>query len=183
LGVGPDACEAVDQPPLARAALGVEEVFKEEAMGEVVGEGGVGFSEAGEVGVGFDGIADIDDEEEGGIVVGDGADVGFGLSFGADEGVVPELGAANAVAFFEFGSGGGADVGFGLFVLFFNALLCFEDEVGFVVEVDKVGRGFSIGVGDGDSAVEDIDVFRIVGCGGMGLGELRASQSLTRKCW
>lgn len=35
-------------------------------MGEVVGEGGVGFAEGGEVGVGFGGVADVEDEEEGG---------------------------------------------------------------------------------------------------------------------
>jgi hypothetical protein len=89
----------------------------------------------------FDRVADIDDEEEGGIVVGDGADVGFGLGLGAQEGVVPELGAADAVAFLELGRGGGGDIGRGLGILLFDALLGFQWDN---------GGGWASGAGEGE---------------------------------
>ncbi len=170
LGIGPDFLEAVEQ---VGTALRIGEVFEVDAVGEVVGEGGVGFSEAGEVGIGFNGVADIYDEQEGGIVIGDIADVGFGLGLGAEHGIVPDFGAAGAVTFFEATGLCGRHVGFGRGGLFFDALFGFQDEVAAMVEVDEIGGGGTIGMGHGDGAVENVAVFGLIGSGGIGVGDLK----------
>ena len=53
-----------------------------------------------------------------------------------------------------------------------DALFGFADEVAGLVEVDVVGDGAAVGIHAGDGAVEDMEVFRGIGRGGIGAGEV-----------
>jgi hypothetical protein len=157
--VEPDGAEAI--------ANGLKfELVEGDAVGEGVGKRNVGFAGAGKVGEELDGMADVDDDEEGRPAFGGGKGfrVLLGLVAGAEHGFVPAGSAANTGASSmrqfeeEAGLGRGA------------ALLGFEDEATFLIEIDAAGAGEAGRVAEGNGVFEDVVVGGVVGESGVGAG-------------
>ena len=162
-GIGPDGAEG-------GAVFFLAEVGEEDAVLFRVREALVMAAGAGELGVEIDAVADVANDEKRRAALGDGerGDVAAALVEGAFEGAVEGGGAALAVATFGGERGRRQDVSatFGG-----DALFGFADEVAGFVEVDVVGDGGAVGVHAGDGAVEDVEVFRGIGRGGIGAGD------------
>jgi hypothetical protein len=149
--------------------LFLAEIGEEDAVVFRVRETLVMAAGAGELGVEIDAVAHVADDEKRRATLGDGerGDVATALVKGALEGAVEGGGAALAVA----GFGGKRAWRPVIAATFGDALFGFEDEVAGLVEVDVVGDGGAVGVHAGDGAIEDVEVLRGIGRGGIGAGD------------
>ena len=163
IGIGPNGAEG-------GAVLFLAEIGEEDAVVFRVREALVVAAGAGELGVEVDAVADVAHDEKRRAALGDGerGDVAAALVEGTFEGAVEGGGAAFAVAGFGGKRGRRQDVT----ATFGGALLGFADEVAGLVEVDVVGDGGAVGIHAGDGAVEDVEVFRGIGRGGIGAGDI-----------